>query len=311
MFKRLLVPLDGSHLAEAALPVAAYLAQTLAAPVILIHVIERDAPKAVHGERHLTNEDEACAYLSQVAAGSFPPGVQVEPHVHTSAVSDVADSIAQHVKEFGTDLIIMCAHGHGGLRRWLFGPIAQQVIVLGKTPVLLIQPDENQSAPAFACRRLLVPLDGNPDHEQGLVVAEALARACAASVHLVSVIQTLDTLSGQRAATARMLPGTTSALLNLKQQGAEEYLQQQVKPLQTAGITATVEVARGDPAKLIARAAQQVKADLIVLGTHSKTNLDAFWSGSITPKIAGQTRIPLLLAPCLCESDEPENLVVS
>ncbi len=311
MFKRLLVPLDGSHLAEAALLVAAYLAQTLAAPVILIHVIERDAPKAVHGERHLPNEDEASVYLRQVAARSFPPGVQVEPHVHTSAVSDVADSIARHVEEFSTDLIIMCTHGHGGLRRWLFGPIAQQVIALGQTPVLLIQPDKGQSAPTFACRCLLVPLDGNPDHEQGLVVAEALAQTYAASVHLVSVIQTLDTLSGQRAATARMLPGTTSALLNLKQQGAEEYLQQQVKHLQTAGVTATIEVARGDPAKLIVRAAQQVKADLIVLGTHSKTNLDAFWSGSITPKIAGQTHIPLLLAPCLCESDEPENLVVS
>jgi nucleotide-binding universal stress UspA family protein len=311
MFKHLLVPLDGSHLAEAALPVAAYLAQTLAAPVILIHVIEHDAPKVVHGERHLTNEDEANVYLRQVAARSFPPGVQVEPHVHTSAVSDVADSIARHVEEFSTDLIIMCTHGHGGLRRWLFGPIAQQVIALGKTPVLLIQPDEGQSALAFACRRLLVPLDGNPDHEQGLVVAEALAQAYTASVHLVSVIQTLDTLSGQRAATAKMLPGTTSALLNLKQQGAEEYLQQQVKPLQTAGVTATVEVSRGDPAKLIVRAAQQVKADLIVLGTHSKTNLDAFWSGSITPKIAGHTHTPLLLVPCLCESDEPENLVVS
>jgi nucleotide-binding universal stress UspA family protein len=311
MFKRLLVPLDGSNLAEGALPAAAYLAQTLAAPVILIHVIERDAPKVVHGERHLTNEAEANAYLNQVAASSFPSGVQVEPHVHTSAVSDVADSIAEHVKEFGTDLIIMCTHGHGGLRRWLFGPIAQQVIALGKTPVLLIQPDEGTTEHTFACRRLLVPLDGNPDHEQGLLVAEALAQVYAANLHLVSVIQTLDTLSGQRAATAKMLPGTTSVLLDLKQQSAVAYLQQQVNHLQTAGITTTAEVARGDPAKLIVRAAQQVKADLIVLGTHGKSNLDAFWSGSVTPKIAGHTHTPLLLVPCLCESDEPENLVIS
>ena len=162
MFKRLLVPLDGSNLAEAAVPVAAYLAQTLAAPAILIHVIERDAPKAVHGQRHLTTEDEACAYLDQIATKYFPGGLQIEPHVHTSAVSDVADSIVQHVAEYGSDLIVMCTHGRGGLRDWLTGTLAQQVLSLGTIPVLLIHPTETGAAPAFACRRLLVPLDGDP-----------------------------------------------------------------------------------------------------------------------------------------------------
>jgi nucleotide-binding universal stress UspA family protein len=310
MFKRLLVPLDGSNLAEAAVPAAAYLAQTLAAPAILIHVIERDAPKAVHGQRHLTTEDEACAYLSQIATQYFPAGLQIELHVHTSAVSDVADSIVQHVAEFGSDLIVMCTHGHGGLRRLLFGPIAQQVINLGKTPLLLIRPDKGQTLPNFACHQLLVPLDGNPDHEQALTVAAALAHVYAAELHLVSVIQTLDTLSGQRAATAKILPGTTSALLDLKQKSAAEYLQQHTARLQAAGLAVTNEVTRGEPAKLIVRAARQVNADLIVLGTHGKTSLDAFWSGSITPKIVGQTQTPLLLVPCQCENPDPENLIV-
>ena len=59
MFKHLLVPLDGSPLAEAALPAAAYLAQKLGASVTLLHVIEQDAPQEIHGERHLTDPDEA------------------------------------------------------------------------------------------------------------------------------------------------------------------------------------------------------------------------------------------------------------
>ena len=81
MFKHLLVPLDGSQLAEAALPAAAYLAQKLDATVTLVHIIEHDAPAEVHGERHLTNADEANAYLTEVARRAFPPGV------HTSSTS--------------------------------------------------------------------------------------------------------------------------------------------------------------------------------------------------------------------------------
>jgi nucleotide-binding universal stress UspA family protein len=64
MFKRLLVPLDGSHLAEAALPAAAFLALKLNAVLTLVHIVERNAPEEIHGDRHLTNADEANAYLA-------------------------------------------------------------------------------------------------------------------------------------------------------------------------------------------------------------------------------------------------------
>ena len=86
MFKHLLVPLDGSTLAEAALPTAAYFAQTLGAGVTLLHVIERNAPDTVHRERHLTEPGEACDYLGEVRARAFPPEAQVEQHVKVSAL---------------------------------------------------------------------------------------------------------------------------------------------------------------------------------------------------------------------------------
>jgi nucleotide-binding universal stress UspA family protein len=297
MFKHLLVPLDGSHLAEAALPAAAYLAQKLQVPITLAHVIERDAPSKIHGEPHLANEAEACAYLDRVAARAFSAEVRVKCHVHPSAVSDVARSLVEHVGEFGADLIVMCTHGRGGLRDWLTGTLAQQVISLGTTPVLLIHPTETGAAPAFACRRLLVPLDGDPDHEQGLAVAVSLAQSCAATLQLIMVVHTVGTLSGQRAATARLLPGTTLALLELKEQQAVAYLQPHLARLQAAGLTAAALVSRGEPAKVIVQTGREAQADLIVLGTHGKTNLDAFWSGSITPKVANQPHMPLLLVP--------------
>ena len=67
MFKNILVPLDGSHLAEAALPAAASLAEKLNAPVTLLHIIEQNAPEAIHNERHLTKPEEAENYLQDLA----------------------------------------------------------------------------------------------------------------------------------------------------------------------------------------------------------------------------------------------------
>jgi nucleotide-binding universal stress UspA family protein len=297
LFKHLLVPLDGSRLAEAALPAAAYLAQILGAWVTLVHVIEQDAPQEIHGERHLSAPDEASAYLCEVASRAFPPGLRVEQHVHTAQVSDVARGIVEHGGELGPDLIVMCTHGQGGLRTWLFGSIAQQIIRLGMTPILLIQPSRAEATSEFICQRLLVPLDGNPDHEQGLPVAVGLAQACKADLYLVMVVHTLHTLSGQRAAIARLLPSVSSTLLDLTQEDAEEYLSRQVAQLQARELSVMVEVQRGDPARAIVRAARRVQADVIVLGTHGRSGMDAFWSGSVAPRVSNRAYAPLLLVP--------------
>jgi len=296
MFQHLLVPLDGSRMAEAALPAAATLAQALGAGVTLVHIIEQDAPQEIHGDRHLSNADQACTYLEEVASRAFPPGVRVERHVHTAEVKDMARSIVEHVSELKPDLIVMCAHGHGGLHTRLFGSIAQQVIGMGKTPVLLIQP-KNAATPAFLCRRLLVPLDGSADHGQGLPVAAGLARACNAELHLVQVVPTLPTLSGEEAASGRLLPTATSLLLDLSQEAAREQLQQHVVSLQAQGISVQAQVLRGDPAKVIVRTARKVHADAIVLGTHGKSGMEAFWSGSIAPEVSSRSHVPLLLVP--------------
>jgi nucleotide-binding universal stress UspA family protein len=299
MFKHLLIPLDGSRLAEAALPAASYLAQTLGASVTLVHVIERDPPHEVHGEPHLTDEKEAGAYLEEVAARAFPPSLCVERHVHTDATSDIRSGIAMHVGEFRADLIVMCTHGRGGLRSRLFGSVAQQVIALGVAPVLLLHPNQTSSSSPFACRRLLVPLDGDPDHEQGIRTASDLARVCGADLHLLMVVRTLGTLPGEKAVAARLLPGATLEALELSLRGAAEYLGQQVAQMQGIGLAASAEVQRGDPVHAIIQTARQVQADLIVLGTHGKTGLSAFWAESTAPRIADRAHIPLLIVPVI------------
>lgn len=295
LFTHLLVPLDGSHLAEAVLPAARYLAQTLHAPITLFHMIEHNAPETIHGQRHVTQPDEANAYLASVAH-SFAEDASITYHVHTGDTSDVARNIVAHAQELHTDLIVMCTHGKGGLHTWLFGNIAQQVIALGNTPVLLINPGA-PAIPTFVCQQLLVPLDGDPDHEQGIQVAASLAQQLGSKLHLVMVVATRDTLPNERLATARLLPGATAAFLDITEQNAHAYLQQHVARLTSQGFTVTNAVRRGDPATTIANEAQQVKADLLILGTHGKSHLDAFWSGSTTPKLSSRTKLPLLLVP--------------
>lgn len=296
MIKNILVPLDGSRLAEAALPAAAHLAEALGAHVMLIHVIERNAPQEIHGERHLTNPEDALQYLFELAQQGFPKNVQVEQHVHTSEVADVARSIVQHAGEFSPDLIVMCAHGRGGVRDILVGSIAQQVIAGGSTPVLLIHPQDPPSVP-FSCDTILVPMDTNPEHAQGLSIAGELAKACSTSIELLTVVPTLGTLGGTQAAAGRMLPGAMSALLDMNVQEAENYLEGQAKKYSGQNIPISLTVLRGDPVASIIDFARQIRAGIIVLGTHGKSGAKAFWEGSVAPKLTTGTPIPLLFVP--------------
>lgn len=295
MFKRLLVLLDGSPLAETAVPIAAQLARLVDGRLTLLHIVERHAPTEVHHVRHLANVAEATAYLDDVAQRSFLVDLQVDTHVHTNAVNDVTRSIVEHAAELHADLIVMCTHGRGGPRRFLFGSNAQQVIAHGTTPVLLIPPRLSEKPPQFNLRQILVPLDGNSDHEQGLPVAIELAQIAHAAIHLVVVVPKIESLKDEKAATGKLLPLTTTVILDMEQQGADDYLQTQMAKIQSRGLAVQAEVSRGDPASAVLEAVRRANADLIVLGTHGKTGMDAFWSNSITPKVSDQSPAPVLL----------------
>ena len=297
MFKHILVPLDGSTLAEAALPAAALLAQKFGATVTLIHVIEKNAPQEVHGQAHLRNAAEATVYLTEVSRRCVPAGIPVDTHVHTAEVSDVASSIVEHAGELTHDLIVMCTHGRGRALRLLLGSIAQKVVALGSLPVLIIRPDEKGNTASFSCTALLVPLDGGEDHEQALPVARALAQACGAALHLALVIPSFGTLSGPMTVTSRLLPGTTARMLELSAEEADVYLAAQMATLKRDGFSGSAQVRRGDPAHAIADSARELQADAIVLATHGKSGMEAFWTGSVAHKVCSHCNVPLLLVP--------------
>lgn len=296
MFNHILVPLDGSALAESVLPVAASLAERFQAAITLFHVIEQNAPEAVHADRHLTNAEEAGRYLQAVAHLHFARA-KVDWHVHTAEVKDVASSIAAHADELKTDLIILCTHGRSGVRAVLFGSIAQRVIARGGNPILVQRPDASPMPGPFAFHKVMLPLDDESIHDEVFPYAKRLAKTYQAEIAMLTVIPTFGTLAGEQAAVSSLLPGTTAALLDIKEQAAREHLQIHLDELQAAGYAASAGVARGDPASEVVSAAERWKADLMLLATHRKAGLDAFWAGSVAPNIARKTTVPLFLLP--------------
>lgn len=296
MFKHILVPLDGSALAESILPAAASLASSLDASITLLHVIEQNAPEEIHKDRHLTKAEEAENYLQAIAQTHFARA-KVEWHVHTAEVKHVAGSIAAHAEELKSDLILLCTHGHGGVRTILFGSIAQQVIAQGETLVLVLRPGNLSKSEPFALHKIMLPLDSESIHDDVFPYATSLAKAYHSEIALLTVIPTFGTLKGEQAAASSLLPATTTALLDIKEQTAREHLQTHVDELQEDGFAATAGIVRGDPASEIVSAAERWKADLILLATHRKAGMDAFWAGSVAPDIARKTKLPLLLIP--------------
>jgi nucleotide-binding universal stress UspA family protein len=297
MFENILVPLDGSNLAETALPPAASLAATLGASVLLLHVIEKNAPQEVHHDRHLKEPVEATAYLDSVAQRAFAPGLKVSTHVHSAEVQDVTASLTEHTGEYQTDLVVMCAHGKSGFRDMIFGGIAQQVLAMAKVPMLLLQPKTVKKPQPFELRRILVPLDNESIHDNTLPYARRLAKAYGAELYLLSVVPTLNELTGQKGAASALLPATTTVFLDMKEQAAKDHLGAHLAELLDAGYKARAEVNRGDPASIIADVAEKIKADLVLLGTHSRAGLQAVRARSVAPNVMKKTKIPLLLIP--------------
>ena len=163
--------------------------------------------------------------------------------------------------------------------------------------MLLVHPEENGSAPAPTGKPFLVPLDGSHIREAALPVAAALAQACGTHLKLLMVVPTFDTLSGVETPSRILLPATTQEMLALAYEDAGKYTASWVAQLSEQGVEVSAEIRRGDETEIIAKEAQSLDVDLIVMGTAAHAGLDAFWSGSVAPKVSDRTHRPLLLIP--------------
>lgn len=293
--RALLVPLDGSAAAETVLPAAVTLAQRLPARISLLHTLERDAPAHVHGEAHLTNERDAEQYLQRIANQLEAQGVAASWHVHEAPVGNVPRNIAAHAAEVGAEFILMSTHEVTDPRSWLMGAVAQGVIRYAAPPVLLLR--HGRHAPAnFAPGEVIVALDSEGNGEVAIPGALRMAQALGIPLRLVSVVPTAETIPGDRAAAARLLPSGANAALDLEAQTVASDLAVLAGRLRNEhpGVNVVATVRRGDPAQAIMNAAR-TQNGIIALATHGRTGFDALWSASVGSRIIARAPGPFLL----------------
>jgi nucleotide-binding universal stress UspA family protein len=143
MYKKILVPLDGSKLAEAALPHAQALAKSEGAEIILLRVpvlptttfLARDPALASMVIKEM--EEEAQEYMFDEVLKLREEGAKVKGITREGPVSD---TILEVARETQADMIAMSTHGYSGVQRWLMGSVADKVVSHSTIPVMLIHP---------------------------------------------------------------------------------------------------------------------------------------------------------------------------
>jgi nucleotide-binding universal stress UspA family protein len=142
MYKKILVPLDGSELAKTALGQAENLAKTFDAEIILFQVVPF---MPIYGSPELVTplivdekqKEAVVKYLASLTEELKKRGLRVSATVRTG--QQVAGEIIDFAKEAGVDLIVMCTHGRSGISRWVLGSVALKLLTRAEAPILLIR----------------------------------------------------------------------------------------------------------------------------------------------------------------------------
>ena len=145
MYKKILVPLDGSDVAKRALGETEMLAKCFDSEIFLFQVVPF---MPVYGSPELVTplivdekqKELAERYLSDLAQELKERGFKVATEVRTG--QQVAVEIIDYARGVGADLIVMCTHGRSGISRWLLGSVALKILTRGETPILLIRSKE-------------------------------------------------------------------------------------------------------------------------------------------------------------------------
>jgi nucleotide-binding universal stress UspA family protein len=308
MFKRILVPLDGSDRAERAIPVAARVARALGDSVILLRVVTTPvdsgpyiAPPAQYAKENIdTDIAGATSYLQNIAKSDELVGITTEVKALFGAAAPTILSAAQ---SFHANIIVMCSHGYTGYKRWVLGSVADKVTRHSPIPVLVLR--EGGPVPATAVQqpvRALVSVDGSPLSEAVLEPAAYLAAALAqatsqqCALHLLRVVD-LPTTGGKFKSDVHIDTG-------VKEQAKHEdeaYLATLANRLREGdlanldlSITYSVEV-DPDVAEAIVKKAEQDKFDFIAMATHGRGGVQHWAMGSVSERVLHATRLPLLI----------------
>ncbi len=307
MFHRILVPLDGSRLAEAILPDVVELAAQQGSEVVLLRIASAHAVVGVTlVEAQVQAVEEAGKYLAEVEQRLAANGVRVSSVVRYGRA---AEEILDHARTSGIDLIAMSTHGRSGIERVLLGSVAERVLRETPVPVILRRAagpapvrtgaDMQQAqgpirpqpvAPARqAIRHILCPVDFSRTADVALGQAGLLAQRFGAELTVLHVVD--DPLD----VTCLHIPHPPQEQLREEMiKEAERTLQGRVLHTLRFLPRARTAVVVGPPFREIVRYAREHQVDLIVMGTQGLSGLDHLMMGSTAERVVRTAPCPVL-----------------
>lgn len=285
---RILVPLDGSTEANAALPYAMALA-TPGTEVILLTVIPAD-----------DQAEAARAALEQAAQRLRVAGHAVQTEV---AVGDPAEGILDTAASSGAGMIVMASRGRGAVGRLIYGSVADTVAREATVPTMVVRAEEIAAGPV-GITRLVVPLDGSPLAEESLPVASEMSRRLGTPIFLVRAVNPAELMPPAvtmgEAIPFELYDETDKEL----EQEAEQYLDAVARRLRAQDLLVETDVLTGSPATAIMEATQP--GDVVVLCSHERTGVMRWLLGSVAETLAREDQSPVILVPASESAESAE-----
>jgi nucleotide-binding universal stress UspA family protein len=315
MFKKLLVPLDRSPLAEEAIGPATALALASHADldVVLVH---QPIPFGGFGDAPWNDEqrNDEHRYLESITR-EIGSGAVVKA---TYALLDGSpvEMIGRRAHDIGADLIVLTSHGRTGISRAWLGSVADGLLRHSTVPVLMLRPVENPLASRAAkhlFKHVLVPLDGSSLSEDILAPATELAACAGARVTLLRVVEPVPLILLEASLpfayppTVRD-PEATARLVNEAKKQLDELARRVQTGAQIAVSAAVVE--EGSAAHAILDYARTHEADVIAMSTHGR-GASRLVMGSVADKVVRGGGVPVLLSCPVGLADERPVLTPS
>jgi len=284
MWKKILVPLDGSDLAELALPYAEELANAFKSEVILLHVSEPS-------EGHYQHMHQL--YIEEVAQRMKGRIRNIRPVLITGKS---AEEIIGYAEKNDVGLLVMTSHGRSGILSWATGSIASRLLQAATMPVLLVRAAKlkRKAQRKVLFNRVLLPLDGSVAGEAAVTYVGELMSRLESEVTLFGVIS-----SGQHIRSVGGLDYISypEEQMEMFKKEAEEYLNGVYRRLKRrkGTVKVTIEVVAADVGQEIIKFAEEKGVDLIAVSSHGHSGIEKWVFGSITNKVVQASKAPVLV----------------
>lgn len=310
MTRLILVPLDGSRFAEAAIPLARELARKARASVHLIHAHEPAAVAALQGPAPggpAAEPDRGAeeAYLAQIA-GRFRSdggGEALTRVVDGPPVEALEAWIAEHRPA----LVVMATHGQGSLDPLWLGSVAEHLARCAKAPLLLVRPEHGQALPppVPSIRRVLAPIDLSERHEELVDRLREFACFVQAHVTLLHVVTPPRGLPEATPVPGRVRPVVPRSAAEVR---AQEWLDRLADRLRAKGIAAAARVVvDADIGGAVLNFAGQMKADVVALHAHGCGEHQPGSIGPVVDQVVRGARTPVLILPPIRSPSGPNQ----